>query len=133
MFLGCLDARRRSFVYAGAGHQGYLFLANGEMKVLGATGLPLGVADVSTVPSAPATVLKAGDVILLPTDGIEEAYSRDGRSFGRQRIGEILRNNQQESAAQIVDALFGAAREFADGEPQEDDITAVVVKVLDKR
>jgi serine phosphatase RsbU (regulator of sigma subunit) len=44
---------------------------------------------------------------------------------------EIIRTNQEKSASQIVDALFCAAREFVEGERQEDDITAVVVKVLD--
>jgi sigma-B regulation protein RsbU (phosphoserine phosphatase) len=131
MFLGRLDAERRAFVYAGAGHQGYHFLAGGDVKFIEATGLPLGVVDVATVPSSPSINLEAGDIILLPTDGIEETYSPDGRLFGRQLMFEVIRNNREKSAAQIIDALFSAAREFAEGEPQRDDITAVVIKVLD--
>jgi PAS domain S-box-containing protein len=132
MFLCRLDQETRSLVYAGAGHRGYLFHANGEVKVLKSPGLPLGVVDQFTMPSAPPLVLEVGDIILLPTDGIEEAFSPAHGLFGRDRMFEVVRNNREKSAAEIVETLLAAACRFGDGEPQMDDITAVVVKTVSR-
>jgi sigma-B regulation protein RsbU (phosphoserine phosphatase) len=128
-FLGRLDTKTRSFVYAGAGHQGYLMCPDGAVKVLPSTSLPLGLEETTTVPSASAIILERGDIVLLPTDGIEEAMSPDGGLFGRERALDVVRANREKPAAEIVRAVFSAARDFAEGEPQRDDITAVVVKV----
>lgn len=128
MFLGRLDAENSSFIYAGAGHAGYHISANGDVKILEPKGLPLGVLADSSVVSSPAIHLQQGDIILLPTDGIEEARNRAGQLFGRRRMFEIVLDNRERSAAEIIEALFRSARHFTDCEPQQDDITAVVIK-----
>jgi phosphoenolpyruvate-protein phosphotransferase len=130
MFLGCVDAATHSFVYASAGHPGYLISGNGTVRVLDSTSIPLGIEETTAPSSAPAAILKPGDILLVPTDGTEEAMSPDGRLFGRARMLDLVRNERTKSAAQIVDALFRAARDFTDERSQEDDITALVVKVL---
>jgi sigma-B regulation protein RsbU (phosphoserine phosphatase) len=130
MFLGCLDATTHSFVYASAGHPGYLISSNGTVRVLDSTSIPLGVEGTTALSSAPAIILKPGDILLVPTDGTEEAMSPEGRMFGRKHMLDVVRNNGNKSAAQIVDGLFCAARDFTERRPQEDDITALVVKVL---
>ena len=129
-FLGRIDAETRSFVHAGAGHQGCLFSAKGEVRVLESRSMPLGVVDNLTASTALSTALETGDSILLPTDSVEESQGRCGRLFGRERMFDVIRNNQEKSAAQVVDALFREARHFREGESQEDDITAVIVEVL---
>jgi sigma-B regulation protein RsbU (phosphoserine phosphatase) len=68
--------------------------------------------------------------LVVPTDGTEEAMSVDGRQFGRERIFDLVRNNRDKPAVDIVEALFQAARDFSEQRPQEDDITALIVKVL---
>ena len=130
LFLGRLDIETGSLLYAGAGHQGYIIASDGTVTVLRSTGIPLGVDTDVDVSSAPAVALKPGDIILLPTDGIEETMSPDGRMFGRDRAFDVVRKSREKSAAEIVEVLFRAAREFADGKRQGDDITSVVVKVL---
>ena len=130
MFLGRLDAVTRSFVYACAGHRGYLIASNGAVRVLDSTSIPLGVEEATTTSSAPAITLKPGDTLLVPTDGTEEAMSPEGRMFGRERMLDVVRNNGNSSATQIVDALFRKARKFTENRPQVDDITALVVKVV---
>ncbi len=71
-----------------------------------------------------------GDILVLLTDGIEEAESPEHRMFGLRRALDIVRECREMSAAQIVEVLFCEARDFTQGEPQRDDITAVVVKML---
>jgi PAS domain S-box-containing protein len=129
LFLGRIDVDTRTFVYAGAGHHGYVITANDTVRVLESTSCPLGVSDDLTVPSASSIILEPGDIIVLPTDGIEEAESSQGMLFGRERALDVVRTNRQKSAAEIVHALYCAARDFTEGEPQNDDISAIVVKL----
>ena len=130
MFLGRLDVVTRSFVYAGAGHQAYLIANDGAVRVLGSTSLPLGVEKTLATCTTSTISLEAGDILVVPTDGAEEAMSVDGRQFGRERIFDLVRNNRDKTAVEIVETLFRAARDFAQQRPQEDDITALIVKVL---
>ena len=51
--------------------------------------------------------------------------------FGLERTAEVVRRGGQEgvAAAELVDRLVVAVREFAGEEPQADDMTCVVVRV----
>ncbi|HKI72317.1 MAG TPA: PP2C family protein-serine/threonine phosphatase, partial [Verrucomicrobiae bacterium] len=132
MLLVGLDPQKRTFTYANAGHPaGYVLGAAGEIKAqLKRTGLPLGIKPDVAYPPAIATELSPGDILLLLTDGIEEAMSPDDTIFGTERILEIARANRGKSAREIVDALYAAVREFAQNTPQLDDVTAVVIKTV---
>jgi PAS domain S-box-containing protein len=131
MLLVSLDVVARSFGYAGAGHQGYVMSANGEVHILESTNTPLGIEEHWTLPSqGEKLALATGDIILLLTDGIEEAMAPNGNCFGRYRIFDLIRANATQPAARIVEVLYSAARAFTAGR-QRDDMTAVVVKTLD--
>jgi sigma-B regulation protein RsbU (phosphoserine phosphatase) len=130
VFLGRLDVLTRSFVYIGAGHQAYHIAHDGAARILRSSTVPLGVQK-TVAPCSTLTIgLEPGDILVLPTDGIEEAMSVDGRLFGRERLLDLVRNSRDKPAAGIVETLFRAARNFSDERPQEDDITSVIVKVL---
>ena len=79
--------------------------------------------------SAPEIILSSGDLILLLTDGIEEASAPDGTLFGLPRILDTVRSNRSKPAQQIVQSLYETVRAFANSAPQVDDITAIVIKV----
>jgi serine phosphatase RsbU (regulator of sigma subunit) len=83
------------------------------------------------VPDGPTIAIAPGDVLLLLTDGIEEAMSPDRQDYGQQRVLSVVREHRTKSAREIMDALFRSANDFMRGEPQGDDITAVVVKRMD--
>ena len=130
--LGQLDPATRSMNYASAGHPaGFLLDAQGKIKQrLPRTGIPLGVRHDTQYTSSAPIPLAPGDLILLVTDGIEESVAPDDSFFGIDRALEVVRFNQTKPAQQIVEALYRAVREFAQGAPQEDDVTAIVIKVL---
>ncbi len=132
LFLGCLDPRTRSLIYASAGHPpGYILNAEGAVKAtLKRTGIPLGMRADFVFPSAAEIVLAPGDILVLLTDGIEEATSPDEALFGIERVFDIVRSSRSEPALVIVQKLYEAVRAFAHHAPQVDDITAIVVKVL---
>lgn len=132
LFLGRLDAAHRQLTYVSAGHPpGYLLAPDGSVRMeLRRTGVPLGMRPNTEYCNAPPITLQPGEVALLLTDGIEEAMGPGDEMFGTDRMLAVLRASRDKSAAQIVDALYLAVREFCKGAEQQDDVTAIVVKVL---
>jgi sigma-B regulation protein RsbU (phosphoserine phosphatase) len=128
LFLAQLDPRDDSFVYASAGHQCFLLGPGDEVQPLDSTYMPLGVLP-GRVPSARPRTLQPGQVVLFLTDGVAETTSPQGVAFGIERTLDVLRANRHRPAGEIVETLYRSARNFAEGTPQQDDITAVVLKV----
>lgn len=132
LFLGRLDSAERKLTYVSAGHPpGYLLAPDGSVRMeLRRTAVPLGMRPNTDYRDASPIVLQPGEIILLLTDGIEEAMGPGDEMFGTDRMLGVLRTNREKGATQIVDALYLAVREFCKGTVQEDDVTAIVVKVL---
>jgi phosphoserine phosphatase RsbU/P len=80
LFLVRIDPTRDSFSYAGAGHEGYLLNASGEVTKLQSTTTPLGVVDQETVSCGPETELGPSDILLVFTDGLVEAVAAEASS-----------------------------------------------------
>ena len=131
MFLGRIDPQKRSLEYASAGHvSGYLLRSSGDLgAVLASTAPPLGMFPDEHFHSGCAVPLEHGDTILLLTDGITESTDDDGAEFGAEAALGFIRSQQQSTAGELVQGLYRAARTFAGGAPQMDDITSVICKV----
>lgn len=118
-----------AFEFVNAGHNppllyraatGRVELMKGNDPILGlVAGVQFGMREVDVAP---------GDVLLLYTDGVTEATSEDGEMFEEERLAAVLRESASGSAAEILDSVFSAVREFADREAEGDDVTAVVLK-----
>jgi sigma-B regulation protein RsbU (phosphoserine phosphatase) len=133
LMVALLDPVRRTLVYASAGHiQGYVLDGSGATKhVLASTGLPLGLFGDAEFQCGPELSLERGDLLLLLTDGAPEAQRRDGEFCEIARILRAVAEAREEDAAQVVRRLHAAVLAFAPDQPQRDDITAVVCRVLD--
>ena len=131
VILARLDPRSQSLDYASAGHPcGYVLDAAGHVKArLKRLGVPLGIQPDVDYASSPVISLSAGDIVLLLTDGIEEAMSPDNAFFGVDQVLDVVRAHSKRTAGEIVEALYRAVGEFSHGLPQLDDLTVVVVKV----
>lgn len=71
--------------------------------------------------------LEPSDAIVLITDGFFEWPRSDGERFGLERLGAaMVRADQAE--ADFITAMRDAVEKFAAGEPQPDDLTAVVIR-----
>ena len=70
---------------------------------------------------------KAGDILLLYTDGINEARDQAGEEFGYERIKQILANNQSGSPENLAETLVQSAQNFAQHE-LSDDYTVLAIK-----
>jgi sigma-B regulation protein RsbU (phosphoserine phosphatase) len=128
-----LDPVAQTQVYSNAGHPPAFVLDEaGEVKArLGCTGCFLGIAPEGEFPVADPVRLAPGDMVVFLTNGVLKAMSPEpgGTMFGSGRALAVVRANRHRSARDIVAALCGAALEFCQGEPQHDDITAVVIEV----
>ena len=132
MFLARIHLRSRELDYASAGHPAsYVLDSNGNVKAtLRRTGIPLGLRPDTEFQSAAPIALASGDLVLLLTDGIEEAPGPDDSVLGIERILEVVRQHREKPARQIVEALYAETRSFTQHGPQDDDITAIIIKAL---
>ncbi len=73
--------------------------------------------------------LAPGDAFVFFSDGVSEANDAFGREFGYDRLLHVIRETRHQPAREIVDAIFGAVQEFRGDTPQNDDMTAVVLKI----
>jgi serine phosphatase RsbU (regulator of sigma subunit) len=126
----CLDISTRNLIYASAGHTpGYILDAAGEVRrTLHSTDIPLGFMPDHIFCCSSPLRLEPGEILALLTDGITDAERPDQSCFGNERALEFIRAHRNESAQDIVTGLYQAVRDFSNGLPQGDDITAVVCK-----
>jgi sigma-B regulation protein RsbU (phosphoserine phosphatase) len=94
------------------------------------TSVPLGINPNAKYTDEVQVPLQSGDVVLLLTDGIEEATGPDESFFGIERTLEVVRRIREKPPREILDGLYRAVREFSQDTPQLDDVTAIVIKVL---
>jgi serine phosphatase RsbU (regulator of sigma subunit) len=128
--LARLDPRSQSVEYASAGQRGYVLHAAGNVTVLDSTSIPLGIEPDTLVAAAPPLVLRAGDIMTFFTDGLPEAESPGRVRFGVGRALEAIRSERDQPARQIIDAIHDELGGFCRHQPQQDDITVVIVKTL---
>jgi serine phosphatase RsbU (regulator of sigma subunit) len=129
VFYGILDPATGNLTYCNAGHPPpYLYRAqDGDVPLpLTKTGMALGVTDTETWGQATAH-LDPGDVLILYSDGVTDAESIGGASFGHVGLKTSVEASLGRSAREILDALFTGVQEFAREAVQSDDVTLMVV------
>ncbi|MCU0979072.1 MAG: PAS domain S-box protein [Pirellulaceae bacterium] len=130
--LGRLDPKSRSFTCLNAGHPPAIILNSaGKIKArLESGGLPLAILEETPFVAGDPVTLENGDTLFFYTDGLTEAHRGREPDFGIDRAIQIVRDNQDRTAAEIIEAVYHAACEYISPDNPKDDITVVVVKVL---
>ncbi|HUS16097.1 MAG TPA: PP2C family protein-serine/threonine phosphatase [Chloroflexia bacterium] len=111
--------------YANAGHN-YPVLLNDHIAELKLAGLPLGV-DGDTEYEEKSIPLEPGSSVVFYTDGVVEAFNKEGELFGFDRLLDLLLVNRELSPKDLVHRVVDAVESFSGGQPQSDDITIVVL------
>jgi sigma-B regulation protein RsbU (phosphoserine phosphatase) len=125
---GVLDTESGNFTYVNAGHNPPLWLkANGQIEKLTRTGVALGVMEQPTMNERTIS-LRAGEVLLLYTDGVTETFSPDGELFGDVRLMDAVISTPRASADDILMTVEARLNEFSDPLPPEDDLTMLAVR-----
>jgi phosphoserine phosphatase RsbU/P len=131
-FIGLLDARthRLRFLSGGQGPILHWRAAAGDCVTHKATSFPMGAMPVRKLRPAVEIAFAPGDILALLSDGIYEYEDAAGAQFGAARVEAALRAHHRASAAALSERLLHEVRAFAQGAPQADDVTMVLVKRL---
>ena len=132
LFYMTIDLERGHVRWVRAGHDPALIYdpVKDDFEELKGEGLALGVDEEFAYEENLRTQLVSGEVIALGTDGIWEAHNRHGEMFGKDRFREIIRQNANAQANEILDAVYAELNSFTLGIKPEDDLTLVVIKRL---
>jgi anti-sigma regulatory factor (Ser/Thr protein kinase) len=128
-FLGVLDtvAHRVDYHAAGQGPLLHFQAATGACRWLSPTTFPLGFMKFPTIELPRQIELAPGDILGLITDGVFERENPAGTMFGTEGVEQVLRTRHEGSMSDLLARLLQSVHVFADGHPQGDDITIVLL------
>ena len=113
-----------------AGH-GPLFVYSAtdrSLISLEAQALPLGIFPDLWKASPVKLHLNPGDMVILVTDGFFEWENGNGEQFGTDRLADVIRRFADREAEEIIAEIYESVLQFVEGAPQQDDLTAVLIK-----
>jgi sigma-B regulation protein RsbU (phosphoserine phosphatase) len=135
-FLASFASESRDLLFTNAGHLPPLWYrsATRQWSLLHDTGpeskeianLPLGII-AGTEYHQTAIGLEPGDLLILYTDGINEAANEAGDQLGFERLLSIAQGLPTGSASSSGEALMAAVSEFRGGKAAKDDATVVAL------
>ncbi|MDV2481111.1 SpoIIE family protein phosphatase [Methanoculleus sp. Wushi-C6] len=131
LFYAVADPAKRTLTYVNAGHNPPLLFRSGAVRPvrLEGTGIILGVMPEAEY-GEETVALASGDLLLLYTDGITEAINPGEEQFGEERLIETVTGCRDLSPGEIVDRIRGAVAGFSGDEPQFDDQTLMILRVV---
>ncbi|MGD9043053.1 MAG: PP2C family protein-serine/threonine phosphatase [Desulfobacterales bacterium] len=130
-----IDMKKRSLNWVRAGHEPAVLFdpATDCFEELTGEGIALGIDDSWQYVEGKRSMLTAGQIIVLSTDGIWEARNSQDEMFGKEAIYNIIRQNPHAGAAKVQDAVLTELKQFQQGVEPADDITLVIIKIEGNR
>ncbi len=130
MFLGVLDKRKKTLTYCNAGHDApFLQRADGTVVQLQTGGIVLGFLG-NFVFQQEVIELTFGDKLVITTDGITEAMNANDEEFGEDQLVDLLAKNYALDSLQTIETVFSTVNAHANGTPQSDDMTMIVIRMM---
>ncbi|MCK4385675.1 MAG: SpoIIE family protein phosphatase [candidate division Zixibacteria bacterium] len=128
LFYGILNIKEKSLTYTNAGHcYPLIFNQKGEFRELEKGGLVLGVLHDYPYQEE-EIILEPGELLLLYTDGITEAFNKRDEQFEEERLIKVVQENLHLDAKEISQEILNRVIAFQEDIPQSDDLTLVVMK-----
>jgi len=148
-----IDTRKQTARYSAAGHPPLLCWrsGNGEIERIESNGLLFGISPDAVYPVC-TVAMEPSDRFLLYTDGVTETENAAGEAFGDRRLEQVVRAHPLQPAAELSRQLLAELRKWRSAgasrqdngqqhngrldedrrdKDQQDDITLIVVDVLD--
>ncbi|UCH22644.1 MAG: serine/threonine-protein phosphatase, partial [Deltaproteobacteria bacterium] len=91
---------------------------------------PLGILDEAKYEDTQLK-LEPGDKVVFYTDGIVEAMNEKEEIFGFDRLQEVVQVAGAMSSDELLKEILDKVNQFTGGAPQHDDLTAIVVSVIE--
>ncbi|MDR9417989.1 PP2C family protein-serine/threonine phosphatase [Gracilimonas sp.] len=132
MIYGILEADKRQFTYARAGHNPMLVVrANGDTEWLKPDGVGIGVTKGDKfIRNTKEDTLKLdeGDVVIMYTDGITEMLNSGKGFYGENRLEKLVKGIRTASSEKILEIIVEDVKDFKGVAKQHDDMTLVIIK-----
>jgi sigma-B regulation protein RsbU (phosphoserine phosphatase) len=131
LFYAVLDPKKKAIQYVNAGHCPPLLYSTrtGNVSKMQPGGIALGVVEDIELQEKELK-LEKNDIVVLYTDGITEAVNEKDEQFGETRFIAVVKNNSALSPCELADKIRDEVFTFAQGQPQHDDFTLVVLKAI---
>ena len=125
-----IDARRRSMVFAGAGHPPAMLARHGETPMLlESRSMILGaLPDAVDATTNEEVELQPDDRIVLYTDGITEVFNSRGEMLGIKGVQELVRKTSSLPASEMKQGILDGVAAWREG-PPTDDVSLMLVHV----
>lgn len=122
--------------YLGAGHEHIIqyHAATGTVDAVRAGGIALGMLpDMSKVVKEITIDFQPNDLIILYSDGFTDAKNMKGERFGLEKLVKMIETvGNKMNTDDLFDQLAVELTNFMENSIQEDDITLMVIKRLEK-
>jgi predicted ATPase/serine phosphatase RsbU (regulator of sigma subunit) len=131
MTLAILDYAGGVLKLSGQHEEAIVVRADGTLECIDTMnlGFPIGlVDDIGDFIAQTEMQLNPGDVVVLYTDGIPEAFDINKGQYGLERLRQVVVENRQRTAKEIRDAAIEDVRRYIGVQKVFDDITLVVMK-----
>jgi len=129
-----LDTRNREIRLVRAGHNAPLLYSarHGQVIDLHPKGIAIGLDREGPLFSSQLETqkfaLQPSDILVLYTDGIVEGKDPKGKDFGDDRLHQLIHENKDNTAQEILDAILRDLESHQKSAEQSDDITLLVLK-----
>jgi len=131
MHLAVVDVRNGVYRWVSAGHDPAMIYdpATDRFDENDAGDMPLGIIDAADYAEHTCGPLKAGQVIVVGTDGVWEMPNAQGEQFGKDRLRALIRANAARTADEISAEIRRQLDNFRAETKAVDDVTFVIVKL----
>ena len=131
LFICEIDRDHQVIHWVNAGHDPAMIYdrAKDRFEELTGNALPLGVSEKAAYQKFDKNI-SPDQIIMMGTDGIWEAQSPEGDMFGKSRFKDIIRQQADRPAKEIIQKVIQAVDRFCHPLAKTDDVTLVVVKII---
>jgi sigma-B regulation protein RsbU (phosphoserine phosphatase) len=129
LFFGIYNRNTGILEYANAGHNYPVIIRkNGSKELLITTGPALGITTDEDYFTEEINV-QPGDNVLFYTDGLTEAMNDSEEEYGEQRLYDMLLENKEKKAEEIIELLKNDIDSFSKSGSDRDDTTMMLFKL----
>jgi sigma-B regulation protein RsbU (phosphoserine phosphatase) len=131
LFYGIIDSSKNELSYCNGGHNNpFFFSHDNKLTTLDKGGLIVGIMP-SVIYEEDTIPFNSGDLLVIFSDGITEAMNNTEEEFGEQRLIDVILQNKNEPAKDLIEIIIKKVQEFSGIQSQMDDITLVIIKRKD--
>ncbi|RMF61761.1 MAG: GAF domain-containing protein [Calditrichaeota bacterium] len=124
------DLKKMQLHYANAGHPPLLFLDSDKetCEFIELLCPAVGLSERSAYREE-LVPIKPGDLFLLYTDGVTEAFGQQREMFGEERLKKALDDGKNSQPDQVLERIKQRLQTFIQAAPQSDDVAMIAIRV----